>query len=80
MVQEQGRSIPLNNLKQTRQMEGLKISELQGLAGVSTTAIRELENHKRNYSIELKYKILNGLNANPRRTKEWTFAEIFPNG
>lgn len=80
MVQEQGRSVPLNNLKLTRQREGLKITELQGLPGVSTTAIRELENHRRNYSIELKYKILNGLNANPRRNKEWVFTEIFPSG
>lgn len=80
MVQEQDRSVPLINLKLTRQREGLKITELQGLAGVSATAIRELENHRRNYSIELKYKIVNGLNANPRRTKEWTFEEVFPTG
>jgi DNA-binding XRE family transcriptional regulator len=73
-------SVPANNLKEARQHEGLKVTQLQGHAGVSTAAIRNTENGTYNHTVELKHRMVNGLNANPRHTKVWTFEEIFPNG
>jgi transcriptional regulator with XRE-family HTH domain len=68
-----------HNLKTIRQSEGMKVTELAKLSGVSPKSIHGLESLTRNISIELRYKILNGLNRNRSRTKDWAYKDVFPN-
>lgn len=68
-----------HKLKTVRTSEGMKVTELAKLSGLSAKSIYGLENLTRNISIELRYKILNGLNRNRSRTKDWTYKDIFPN-
>ncbi len=70
-------TIPRNNLKKIRLHEGLLITELAGLSGVSGRTIKNLEQHKINSRRETKHKIVNGINRNPNRTREHTYEEIF---
>ncbi len=69
-----------NNLRILRQQEGLSISELSRLSTVSEKTIRLLERHYTNSRPETKYKIVNGLNKNIDKLKEYTIDEVFPNG
>jgi len=70
---------PLNALHKFRTAAGLKITELAALADVSTKTINALEYRNRSVSTEMKYRVLNGLNRNPKRNRELSFAEVFPN-
>jgi len=70
-------AVPENNLKEIREQEGLAISALSRFAGVSEKTIRYLENLKKDSRKLTKQKIVNGLNKNPNRTKEYTYMEVF---
>jgi transcriptional regulator with XRE-family HTH domain len=70
---------PANELRRIRKVEGLKITELAALAGVSTKTIQVLEYRTRGVSSETKHKIVNGLNARPNRQREYGFKHVFPN-
>jgi transcriptional regulator with XRE-family HTH domain len=61
-----------------REREGLTIADLCRLADVAVISISEFEKRRRNLSNVLKNRILRGLNENPRRSREFEFAEIFP--
>jgi len=71
-------AVPRNNLKRIREQEGLPISALSRLADVSEKTIRYLEKHDKDSRQLTKQKIVNGLNKNYSRTKEYTFEEVFP--
>jgi DNA-binding XRE family transcriptional regulator len=66
-----------NKLRDVRTREGLKLTELSRLCGVSEKTIRDIE--KSNYSSTevTKQKILRGLNNNPLKSKQWDYEEIF---
>jgi transcriptional regulator with XRE-family HTH domain len=68
-----------NNLREIRTSEGLKITELSALARVSTKTIAGVEYRSRSVSLEMKHKIVNGLNHNAERQKEYSFSDVFPN-
>ena len=69
---------PANELRRIRTLEGLKITELAGLAGVSTKTIQALEYRTRPVAPETKNKIVNGLNRRPNRGKPYDFKDLFP--
>jgi len=54
------------------------MTELAGLAGVSAKTVQALEYRSRAVSVELKYKIVNALNARPIRRQAYKFADLFP--
>jgi DNA-binding XRE family transcriptional regulator len=66
-----------NKLRDVRTREGLKLTELSRLCGVSEKTIRDIE--KSNYSSTevTKQKILRGLNNNPLKSKQCDYEEIF---
>lgn len=66
-----------NNLRIIRTNEGLKITELDRLSGVSDKTIRDIENGKISSTQVTKQKIIKGLNSNPSRSKHYTYEEIF---
>jgi transcriptional regulator with XRE-family HTH domain len=67
----------VNNLKVIRTSEGLTITDLAGLAGVSTKTISRLEEGKRSVAPTMKHRIVKALNKAPSRTKEYTFKDVF---
>jgi transcriptional regulator with XRE-family HTH domain len=71
--------VTTNNLRKTRVEQGLSITELSRLSDVSVTMIRDIETFSKEGSEKIKHRLVNGLNANPRRTREITFEEVFPN-
>lgn len=68
-----------NNLREIREREGLKKAQLARLADVSTRIITEIEEFRIASTPETKNKIVNGLNRNPEKTKEWRYEEVFSN-
>lgn len=66
-----------NRLRETRETEGLTYAELARLCEVSAKVISEIERGRRDGKVETKRKILNGLNRNPHRTREWAFEKVF---
>lgn len=68
-----------NRLREIREEQGLSRAELSRLSGVSVTTIREIEIYIREGSKATKYKLVNGLNSNPKKTRGFTFEEIFAN-
>jgi len=67
----------LNKLRDIRTQEGLKLTELSRLCGVSEKTIRDIEKGKYSSTQVTKQKILKGLNNNPQRSKLWSYDEIF---
>lgn len=65
-----------NNLKKIREHEGISISELSRLAEVSPPTIRKIETGGE-ATIVTKNKIVNGLNRSPKKTKSYTYKEVF---
>jgi transcriptional regulator with XRE-family HTH domain len=66
-----------NNLRDVRTREGLKLTELSRLCGVSEKTIRDIEKSKYSSTEVTKQKILKGLNNNPLKSKHWDYEEIF---
>ena len=66
-----------NKLHDTRTREGLKLTELSRLCGVSEKTIRDIEKGKSPSTEVTKQKILRGLNSNPLKSKQWNYEEIF---
>ena len=67
----------LNKLRDARTQEGLKLTELSRLCGVSEKTIRDIEKGKYSSTQVTKQKILKGLNSHPLRSKQWSYEEIF---
>lgn len=67
-----------NGLKEIREHEGITISELSRLSGVSEKTIRDIEAKRANPTRITKNKIVNGVNRNSRKTMTYTIEEIFP--
>jgi len=67
----------LNKLRYTRTQEGLKLTELSRLCGVSEKTIRGIEKGEYSSTQVTKRKILKGLNNNPLISKQWSYEEIF---
>jgi len=55
------------------------ITGLAKLARVSTKSIAGTESRKRDLSVILKHRIVNGFNANPDRKRTYAFHDVFPN-
>jgi transcriptional regulator with XRE-family HTH domain len=68
-----------NHLERTRVAEGLSLTRLASLAGVSVKTVDRAEAADPAVTARMKHKIVKGLNKNPDRTREFTFREIFPN-
>lgn len=68
-----------NRLREIREEQGLSRAELSRFSDVSVTTISEMEMHVREGSKAIKHKLVNGLNSNPKKTKELTFEEVFGN-
>jgi len=66
-----------NKLRDERTREGLKLTELSRLCGVSEKTIRDIEKGKYPSTAVTKQKILKGLNNNPFKSKQWSYEEIF---
>jgi len=66
-----------NKLRDIRTQEGLKLTELSRLCGVSEKTIRDIEKGKYFSTQVTKQKILKGLNNNHQRSKLWSYYEIF---
>jgi len=69
-----------NKLRDTRTQEGLKLTELSRLCGVSEKTIRDIEKGKCSSTQVTKQKILKGLNNHSLRSKVWSYEEIFGKG
>lgn len=67
----------LNNLRDIRTREGLKLTELSRLCGVSERTIRCIEKGDYVSTEVTKQKILRGLNTNPLKSRQWNYEEIF---
>lgn len=72
------KKIPKNNLRTYRQQEGLTITELSNVSGVSAKVISETERAMREPKPELKYRVVNALNKDSDPPK-YKFEEVFPN-
>ncbi len=72
--------VPKHNLTEIREGEGLSKADLARLSDISVKTIYAFEHHIRDTKRETKYKIVNGLNRNPRKTRTYTFKDVFPNG
>jgi len=66
-----------NKLREIRTREGLKLTELSRLCGVSEKTISDIEKGKYSSTQVTKQKILKGLNNNPLKSKQWSYEEIF---
>lgn len=67
-----------NRLKEIREQEGLTITKLAVLAGVSAKTISRLENGSRNVAPATKGSIIKGLNKIPDKLREYTLEDVFP--
>jgi transcriptional regulator with XRE-family HTH domain len=67
----------LNRLREIRTLEGLKLTELSRLCGVSERTIRDIEKGKYFSTQVTKQKILKGLNNYPLKSRQWSYEEIF---
>lgn len=70
-------TVTSNKLRTIRVDEGLDKAELARLSDVSERTIREIENGNQSREETLR-RIVNGLNRNPKRKKEYEFEEVFP--
>jgi transcriptional regulator with XRE-family HTH domain len=68
-----------NNLKTIRTAEGLSITRLASLSGVSVRTLRRIEGATRNVAPSTKQRILEALNKKPSRGESFNLAEVFPN-
>lgn len=66
-----------NKLREIRIREGLKLVELSDLSGVSDKTLRDIEKGRITGTQVTRHKILNGMNANPSKSKTWSYKEIF---
>ncbi len=66
-----------NRLREVRENEGLAITELSRLSGVSEKTIRYIENGERSGTRVTKNKIINGLNRNLQSKNNWKYEDIF---
>jgi transcriptional regulator with XRE-family HTH domain len=69
--------VPLHSI---RVHEGLTISQLARLSGLSERTVRDLEHGRRPGKEVTLHRIINALNGNPRRirSREYTLDEVFP--
>lgn len=67
-----------NRLREIREQEGLTITRLAVLAGVSAKTISRMENGSRSVAPTTKGLIIKGLNKIPDRLREYTLEDIFP--
>ena len=67
-----------NKLKDIREQEGLTITRLAVLAGVSAKTISRLENGSRNVAPATRGSIIKGLNKIPDKLREYTLEDVFP--
>ena len=68
-----------NKLREIRISEGLKLVELSHLAGVNEKTLRDIERERITGTQVTRHKILNGMNANPSKSKTWSYKEVFGN-
>ena len=66
-----------NNLRDVRTREGLKLTELSRLCGVSDRTIRCIEKGECVSTQVTRQKILRGLNSNPLKSRQWDYHEVF---
>lgn len=66
-----------SRLKEIRLAEALTKSELARRAGLSVSAITDAENGTRNTAEVTKHKILNALNENTRKKRQYRLEDIF---
>lgn len=67
-----------NRLREIREQEGLTITRLAALAGVSPKTVSRLENGSRNVAPATKGSIIKGLNKIPDRLREYALEDVFP--
>ena len=67
-----------NNLRQIREKEGLRVTELAVLAKVSTKSIDRIEDSKKKVSPITKSKVVKGLNINPDKLQIYRYIDVFP--
>lgn len=66
-----------NNLKEIREKELLSISQLAYLSRLNAKTVSRIEKGQTPGSEITRRKILNGLNINPTRTKEYSYEDVF---
>ena len=69
----------VNHLERIRVAEGLSITRLASLAGVSVKTIDRAEAGEPGVTARIKHKIVRGLNKNPDKGREFSFRDVFPN-
>lgn len=67
-----------NKLREIREQEGLTITRLAALAGVSAKTISRLENSSRSVAPATKGSIIKGLNKIPDKLRDYTLEDVFP--
>jgi transcriptional regulator with XRE-family HTH domain len=66
-----------SKLRETRTREGLTLVELSHLSGVSEKTLGDIEKGRSTGTQVTRHKILRGMNANPSRSKKWSYKEVF---
>ncbi len=80
MKKPQKKAFFANLLHSVRAGEGLSRAELARLARVSEKTLGYIENGTRKPREHTLYRIVNGLNQNPNRTRRFAFEDVFPTG
>lgn len=68
-----------NLLREIREDEGLRVTELALLSGISTKTIERIEQGARKVSQITKSKVVKGLNLNPKKSRDYKYPDVFPN-
>lgn len=68
----------LNNVQKCRLKEGLALAMLSRLSNLSERTIRKIENNTE-VAPTTRNRVVNGFNAYDKKTRFYTFAELFPN-
>lgn len=66
-----------SKLRLLRISEGLNLVELSRLSGVSDKTLRGIEYGRTAGTLVTRHKILNGMNANPSKSRRWTYEDLF---
>jgi len=75
----QGTRMKSNRLREIRIKEGVTITELARVSKVSQKVISETERHLRDPRLEIKHRILKGLNEiRGQSNPPYSFEDIFP--
>lgn len=67
-----------NNVHSFRTEEGLSVAQLGRLSNLSDRTVRKVEKGEDVASIT-RHRVVKGFNAYDRKTKDYTFAMLFPN-